>query len=57
MLILGDGVYLVFRLLSSPLVFCNRIITVIRIRIVELKLDLEEKALLSIVLYINNKSR
>ena len=57
MLILGDGVYLVFRLLSPPLVICNRIITVIRIRVVELKLDLDEKALLSVVLCINNKLR
>ena len=48
---------LVFRLLSPPLVICNRIITVIRIRVVELKLDLEEKALLSIVPCINNKLR
>lgn len=53
MLILGDGVYSVFKLLSPPLVICTRIITVIRIGVVELKLDLEEKALLSIVLCIN----
>lgn len=45
MLILGNGVYLV--------VICKRIITVIRIRVVEL--DLEEKAILSTVLCINNK--
>jgi len=35
-------------------VICNRIITVIRIRVVELKLD-PEKALLSVVLCSNNK--
>lgn len=46
---------LVFRLPSPPLVICNRIITVIRIRVVELKLDLEEKALLSIVSMFSRK--